>query len=64
MVTEEEAEKAVVERLADIIYDTYCKSTGRTPWHKGYRPVWALEYADAAVDFLGIPEDMVQELVA
>lgn len=52
-------EQAVIERLADRMYDSWCQSQGKTKWRHGYRPAWALEYAEVAVDFLGIPEDMV-----
>jgi hypothetical protein len=64
MVTEQyvapdAAEQAVIERLADRIYASFCETQGKARWRAGYRPQWALEYAEVAVEFLGIPEDMV-----
>ena len=60
----DESEQKVRDRLAREMYLAYCKRSGLTPYRTGYVPAWALDYADTAVDFLGIPEDMLSDVVS
>ncbi len=54
-------DQQVIEALADRMYAQFCDTRGTERWRAGYRPAWALDYAEVAVEYLGIPEDLFDD---
>lgn len=55
----DEAVDRVRNVLAERMYLAWCQHTGNPPRRPGYVPPQFLDYADVAVDFLGVPDDML-----
>lgn len=57
-----------IDRVRDVLahrmYQAWCQHTGNPPRRAGYVPPQFLDYADVAVDFLGVPDDLVDVVTA